>query len=207
MMEIDIGYGGTITLDEDLYLTTNFDQKAGEVAIGSCTAITIEGNLSIGAGGTFTAALPIEVWQDITLNSGAGINLAGATLVLNGWADQNISLGGFTLAAVNVPNILGTISFLDGFTAAASTFTAGASIKFGAGKTFTFTNITWNGIGGSLIVLRSTVDGSSWNLVIAGGDTVAYVDVKNSYASGGGLITTTHSINRGELQLDIPERG
>jgi hypothetical protein len=197
MMEIATGYSGTITLNASLYLTTNFDQQAGSLVIGTATKITVEGNMSIGSGGTFTAAIPIEVWQNTTFAAAASITVTGADFILNGWAAQNASFGGKTLKSLSVPNTYGVVSLLDSFTATDCTISPAVSVKFGAGKTFTFTNITWDGSLGNLIVLRSTVDGSSWYLVIAGGDVVSYVDVKNSDASGGGLILATDSINRG----------
>jgi len=73
------------------------------------------------------------------------------------------------------------------------------TVKFEAGKTATIAGImafTGQSGFGEKISLRSTTDGTAWNLNVSGGaSNMNYLDVKNSDASSGNSVVTLNSTN------------
>jgi len=102
----------------------------------------------------------------------------------------------------------GTVTFINNIQASvisgATTFfnftstTAGKQITFTAGTTQTISGtLTLAGASGNLIVLRSTVSGSQWNINPQGTRSVSFVDVKDSNNSNVTVITVANSEDSG----------
>lgn len=77
------------------------------------------------------------------------------------------------------------------FSAAATTAgtftatTASTKIRFNAGSTYTFQNISFSGQAtGTRVFLRSSSNGTQWNLNVAGTRSVSYTNVRDSNACG-----------------------
>jgi len=78
------------------------------------------------------------------------------------------------------------------------TLNPGNSCKFNNTDTFTFDAISWVGVDGNPITLRSDSDGDQWSLDVGdgvGSTNVYYVDVKDSDASSGDDITDINGTN------------
>jgi hypothetical protein len=87
------------------------------------------------------------------------------------------------------------------FDAAASastvTFTtANTRVEYNSGSTYTFTNINWNGqASGTKVNFRNSAITGTWLLNVSGTQTVSYVDVSRSNASGGNAIVADDGTN------------
>jgi hypothetical protein len=65
--------------------------------------------------------------------------------------------------------------------------------------------IELTGSGGSEIVLRSTTDGAAWDFFDNGNNSITYVDVKDSDASGGNTVIHSNSLDSGNcINWDFP---
>lgn len=200
------GVGGTWTLLEDLNLTsaTGFPQ----LAIQNGTFTT--NNFAITAGvftstGTNTRTINFgsslitifgngTVWNvnttGVTLNAGtstikmtdvsnvalvfAGASGGSGTATYNNiWFSRGASTG-----TITINNTLTFNNFKDDGTRA-------HSVLFAAGTTTTITTLTVSGTAGNLITLKSTVNGSAWNIVSQSNTiSVDYVSLQDSHVSG-----------------------
>ncbi len=137
---------------------------AATYSLGNATTVT--GNLTIGANTSFT-----------TTASNYALNVAGnwsnsGTFVANG--------GTVTLNGAN-QTITGNTTF-NNFTKSVS---SAATLTFAAGSTTTINGLaTVNGASGQLLSLRSSVNGTRWNIRFAGTKAISFVDVRDSDASG-----------------------
>jgi len=183
---------GTITGAGSIGLTK---VGAGNVSIATTT---LGGNLTISAGTLIASgASAISVGGD-WVNSGT-FTANSSTVTLNGTAQQAVSgtnsgaTGKFN--ALTITNAFGdgsttwSVTFA-GNTETAATFTAvtaSTKLRFNAGSTYTFQNISFNGqASGTKVFLRSSSGGSAWNLTVAGTRSVSFTDVKDSDATASG---------------------
>ncbi len=156
----------------------------GAVSIGSGTTLQASSTASFTVGGNWTNN------GDFTDNSG--------TVTLDGSSQQTVD-GQLTGASDRFNNL--TITNASGsdpdsspsviFAASADTAgtftaaTASTKIRFLAGGTYTFQNISFNGqASGTRVALRSATPGTQWNINVAGTRSVQYTDVKDSNACG-----------------------
>jgi len=195
------GYGGVkITGDLTVY-NANFYRVSGtgtSVYDLSGSRLTVLNSLDLnipGDGGWHVNVTPgtvISCKGNVTATNVTSANWAGATFVVSGAGNQSIGLGGLPVSTVLVEKTGGTVSFPDGITSTAISFSPGSSVVFGAGKTVQTTSIYWRGAEGQPIVLRSSVAGQQWLLDIPAlfainGLYVEWVDVQDSQASLGGF--------------------
>lgn len=179
---IFVEQNGTVTLDGTGTLAANEAFK----------------NLTVNTGGTITLGAALDVDGNLTITSGtldtSNGNNYGITVGGN-WSNS----GTFTARSgtVTIDTVANTSTF-----AGSTTFynltctTAAKALTFTAGTTQTVSGtLTLTGSSGSLIVLRSTVTDSAWNLTVSGSSSVSYVDVKDSNAGGGNAIQPTNSTN------------
>ncbi len=173
---------GTVTFDGTGTINSNeaFENvtinSAGTVTLGA--ALDADGNLSITAG-----------TLDVS-GTNFGITVGG------NWAKS----GTFTQRSGTVTfDTAGTTSTISGSTTFNnfSCTTANKPITFTAGTTQTISGaLTLTGSASNLIVLRSTVTDSAWNLTVNGTSSVDYVNVRDSNAGGGNAITHAVSPSR-----------
>ncbi len=136
-----------------------------------------------------------------------GYFTAPATTTFNGAAQQTLS-GGMTganqftgLIFINSsgsnPDTSPSIILSDSLTATTFAITTpSVKVRFGAGKTYTFTNINWNGqAAGTRVQFRSSATTTPWNLAVSGSQTVKNTNPVDSDASGGSPIDATDSSN------------
>jgi len=150
--------------------------------------LTLPGNLTIGSNNTLdTNNNDLNVAGDWTNN---GTFIAGTGMVtLNGTGTQDVWSGGSAFNTLEITNSTSAVTFLDDLTAVNFTSnTPSAAMRFNAGSTYTVTNLTLNGAEGSRITLRSTSPGTWWFLNVSGTQSLSYVDVADSNASGGDTI-------------------
>ena len=75
------------------------------------------------------------------------------------------------------------------------TSTTGAVLHT-AGTTQTATSLDWNGSAGNIVTVRSTSNGSPWNISIAAGTiTVTFCSIRDSAAAGGATFLAISSVN------------
>ena len=159
------------------HLITSNGNTFGSVAFSNAAgAWTLQDNLSLSGGLTLGAG---------TLSGGS------ATLSLAG--DWNNTGGTFTAgtSTVTVTGIAGSTTTFSGSTTFNNLVCAvgGKTLRFGATLTQTVAgNLVLTGAAGNLLRLRSTSDSVNWFLNLSGNQNVAYVDVRDSNASGGGAI-------------------
>jgi hypothetical protein len=165
------GAGGTFQLQDALTLgatraltLTNGTLQSGGYLITSSTFTSTGAgvrNLSLN-GGSINPIGAGTAWT----TSGTNFSM-GATdiILLNSASAQTLSGGGVSLGTINIVNA--SVKTITGnntiFNIVNTVFPA--SVTFAAGSTNTFSNFSLNGIGGSLVTLRSTVPGTQYNLV------------------------------------------
>jgi hypothetical protein len=196
------GPAGTYTFLDD------FSLDAANGFTHTYGTLTANANVSMGAfssSGTLTRAVNMgsgtwtltgvgAIWNTgtttaLTLNRGtstiviAEIDGAGKTFngggVGSGITYYNITIiGGGT----------GDVKFLNAFVCHNFTIQNPKTVVFVAGATHTVDNFTANGVSGSLVYLRSSINGYPWKLIVNNGYAVSFVDVKDSDASGTTLV-------------------
>jgi hypothetical protein len=141
--------------------------------------ITVQGDFSESAG--VTAA---DFGQNVTLVMVGAESAPGNTFsVING-ALFNANL-----------SITGDIYFTSGLTTFSSvTFSPGSYVTFANSQTYDLADVDWQGTSAAPITLRSDTSGTQW-LLIAGYPVVSYVDVEDSNANGGPVVTALNSTN------------
>ena len=186
---------GTLTFSSTLTLThTSTGRTTLELNTNDPTT-TITGALTIGANDTFSAnsANALNINGNYT-NNGTFTHNSG-TVTLAGAAQQTLSGTMTTTSAFNALTITNSSgadpdsspSVIFGAGASGSTLTvatASVKLRFAAGATYTFTNISFNGqAAGTRVTLRSSTPGTQWTLASSGTHAVSYTDVKDSIAT------------------------
>jgi len=187
--------GGTITINGDFQLKA---QGSGNLTV---TAVTNNPDLDIGGSvdyigtgaGTESLSMGEGTWTvggNVDF-SGGTVDESTSTFVLNGTSTQTLTMDGNNLNILQITNSSSDgVYFADNLTLSTFTATTGdTNLYFCGGSTFTFTNIDFNGQSeSSRIVLRSTSTNTAWYLTVTGNQSVSYVDVRDSNASGGNTI-------------------
>jgi hypothetical protein len=158
-----------------------FTTNGYNVDIGT-GGITINGTLDATNGAGGNSAITCEGnWT----NSGT-FTATNSTVTFDGTGTQDITSGGSPFNTIEITNSTSDVTFLDDLTATNFTSNTGSvAMKFTAGDDYTITNLTLNGAPGNRITLRSTILGSWWYLNVSGAQSLSYVDVSDSNASGG----------------------
>jgi len=187
--------GGTITFNG------NFQVKADESGNLTVTAITnnpdldIDGSVDYTGTGAGSESLYMgdgtwTVGGNVDFSDGT-VDASTSTFVLKGTSTQTLTMDGNNLNILQITNSSSEgVYFADNLTLSTFTATTGNTrLYFCGGSTFTFTNINFNGQSeSSRIVLKSTGTGTAWYLTVTGTQSVSYVDVEDSDASGGNTI-------------------
>ncbi len=130
----------------------------------------------------------------------SGLFTAPATTTFTGVSQQTLSgeMTGsnkftglvFTNSSGSDPDSSPSIIISDSLSATTFAITTpSVKVRFGAGKTYTFTNVNWNGQAvGTRVQLRSSATTTSWNLAVSGSQTVKNTNPVDSDASGGSQI-------------------
>jgi len=160
--------------------------------------VNVAGNLDfVGTGdGTESISMGSGTWSidgNVDFTDGS-ITAGTSTLDLSGNSDQSLTSANQTLYNLTISNPSSSSTYIVGDTTV-DTFTAitpSSRIVFTAGATYNFTNININGQAtDTRITLVSSSPGTQWLLNVSGSQTVAYVDVSDSDASGGNQINAT----------------
>lgn len=196
--------GGSITFSGDFRLKA---QSSGNLTV---TAITNNPDLDIGGSvdytgtgaGTESISMGEGTWTvggNVDFSDGT-VDASTSTFVLNGTSTQTLTMDGNNLNILQITNSSSDgVYFADNLTLSTFTATTGnTELYFCGGSTFTFTNINFNGQSeSSRIVLRSTSTSTVWYLTVTGTQSVSYVDVRESNASGGDTIVALNSTDSG----------
>ncbi len=195
---------GTKTIDTSAAAAGNFGNVVLNDGVGNATfqiangPITVNNNLTITHGTLDTGAAGnygITIGGNWTNN---GVFTANSGLVTaNGTSQQTFSgtmTGSSKFNNLTITNVSGTDpdtspSVIFGSSAqTGGTFTAATAntkLRFLAGGTFTFQNISFNGQAtGTRVSLRSSTYGSVWNINVAGTRSVSNTNVEDSDACG-----------------------
>ncbi|MFC1570619.1 filamentous hemagglutinin N-terminal domain-containing protein, partial [Candidatus Omnitrophota bacterium] len=157
-------------------------------------------NLLFSGSGTWTLGSNVTVYNDVTIAAGT-VNANGKTITLaRNWTKDALADFQANGGMVNFNNV-DQVSHIAGsttFNNLACT-TAGKSLLFEAGSTQTVTGtLTLRGDTINMVMLRSSVGGTPWNIDMQGTPVVSYTDVKDSNNMNlGNIITTTSSYDSG----------
>ena len=153
-------------------------------------------NVLLGAGSVlFSGALTV----------GAALTNQGGTVTFGGAAAVSTlaSAGGAltfsnTFMATRLLSTSATVTFKDNATIRDFQAYGQGTNTFNQGKVYSITNLWLSGVSNNAcMTLRSSASGQPWNLRVSGMSSVAYVDVKDSDASGGLTIQPILSVNSG----------
>ncbi|EKD78951.1 MAG: hypothetical protein ACD_41C00220G0001 [uncultured bacterium] len=175
---------GTVTFDGSG--TVNSNEAFEHVTINSAGTLTLGADLDVDGNLTLTAGI-----LDTANTLNYGITVGGNWANTGTFTQRN---GKVTFDTVGTTStISGDTTFYD-FTC----ITPNKPLTFTAGKTQTISGaLTLTGTADNLIMLRSTVNGSYWGLTVNGTQSVSYVNVKDSDASGGTAVAQTNSTDAG----------
>jgi hypothetical protein len=153
-------------------------------------------NATDGSSDTFTSASNLDINGNLTLTAGtlsapSQINLAGDFSRTSGVFTRNTST--VVLDGTN-QSISGSTTFNN----LTKSVTTARTLTFGAGTTQTIAGLlTLNGAAGQLLSLRSSTNGSIWNINPQGSVTANYLDVKDSTNLDADVIYPTNSTDSG----------
>lgn len=169
--------GGELKLNGHNLTVNNLVDVNGVLTASGSETITCKGNVDF-TGGQFTPA--------------------SSSLILAGASDQIVTSGSAVYSTLLVANVSHVVAFADGFTAAElKCETAGANIRFHAGAVYAVERVKLVGQAGNRIALRSDSAGTRWRLNVGGWNYVSAVDVGDSDASGGVVISAINSLDSG----------
>lgn len=185
---ITIGNGALVTLSGSPTITTVDLTISGTLSAGGGT-INVKGNWTNSA--TFTSGT-----GTVTLSGTSKQTLSGTMIGPSAFYDLTI-----TNNSGSYEGSCGAITPSVDFNAAATVthnytiITGGVKVEYQTGADYTFANIDWEGSSGNPIVFRNSVESGAWNLIVSGSQTVSYVDVSRSDASGGNQINAYNGTN------------
>jgi len=162
-----------------------------------------------GAGGAWTLQDALEA-TNLTIASGT-LTAGSVTITVDG--DWDSSGGTFDYGTSTVTLASGTTATLTGNTNFynLTCLIGGKTINFTAGSTQTISEtLTLTGSSSSFITLCSTSAGTAWNLNDSGLNSVNFVDVADSDASLGNVITALNSTDSGnniDWRFSVPPPG
>jgi len=202
-------FDGVTALTSDGEILNNV-QIGSAGSAGALTLIdtaNIDGNLTVENGGATT----LDLGGQTLFFSGSTFNLtnldtlteAGSTVTFNGGALQTVTSISETYNIITVTNASGAgVVFADDFTTATlNAITPNTTLTFNAGDTYTITgaaglNLDGQALGTEVTILSDNPSSQFTFNVTGGAQTVDYVNVTDSAASGND-ITATNSINGG----------
>ncbi len=174
-------------------LTINTSGSPGTVSASGST-LSVTGLLRVQSG-TFTSATQ---YVNVQIDAAGTLVLSGPISVSGNWTNNGGTFtpgtNGVTFNGATGQTITGNTSFYD-FTKSVA---AAQQFNFTNGSLTTVTHaLTLTGAAGQLLTLRSTSSPTQWKLHAPATQSVGYVDVKDSDASGATLVTATNSTNSG----------
>ena len=184
----------------------SFDLGTGSLALG-CADLDVAGTVSAGGVG-FTQG------RDVAIGSNGTLNGDSATLELSGdWDNQ-----GTFVAGTSTVRMVDGCALLSAVVSGKSSFhnfvvesAGGKQIRFEAKATQQVTNLlSFAGVLGSLLQIRSTVDGTPAYLDAEGASSASFVDVQDNDATPGGPVMLGSDSVKGpntpgwQLSAEIP---
>jgi len=175
MLTYTLGASDTFIVGGNLILEGDTTSDANAKVQANNGTIQVSGDVTVNAGfkgGTTALTLSGGSAQTLTLNTAI---LPSGNLTISKTAGTATISGTGTLNDINVTN--GTLDFSPG----TYTFVAGKTLTVATGKTLKFTGTDLS----NKVTLRSSINGTPWNLANASGSIVSpiFVDVKDSNAS------------------------
>jgi len=153
------------------------------------------GSLNVSAGTFDFGSNNLSVSGDVSI---AGSIIAGTgTLTLNGSSDQALLADGETFNNITITNP-NTVDLSGSITVSGilTNSTASSTMVFDNTATYTIGDLTLNGQAlGTRITLESDSGSDRWDLVVSGSQSISYVTVSDSDASGGDLIDADDGTN------------
>ncbi|MCK4518507.1 MAG: hypothetical protein KAU12_00160, partial [Candidatus Omnitrophica bacterium] len=197
----------TATLDTK---TLNASVPLGNFTVNSSgtiqlltSALDVDGNFRLQAGTLDCNSLGQNYAGDYQRDAGTTYTSTGTTTTFDGTAAQTATSNSLTYNTITITNSHADgVIFADAFTTATlNDTTASSKLTFNAGDTYTITGAAGlnldGGAAGTEITLISDLAGTKFTFDVTGGDqTVTYVNVKDSAASGNDITANT-SINSG----------
>lgn len=202
-----ISAGATLSTAGFAFSTTNTvtgiqGSTTGSLTMGASTVTTPK--ITMGAGGTLdfgSGTLTVSgTGTCVTINATTTITAGTGTLKITNSSSstKTLSLQGKTynnlwLAHGSTGTV--TIQGSNTFNEYKITSTTGAVLHT-AGTTQTVSSIDWNGSAGNLVTVRSSSNGSAWNLSKSSGTvTVTFCSIRDSAAAGGATFIAENSTN------------
>lgn len=136
--------------------------------------------------GTWTVTGTGNVWNT-TNTAGLTFNAQTSTIQINEVDGAGKVFGGGSLAYNNLTIIgggTGDVTIQGNNTFNTFTVQNPKTIKFTAGGTTTMNFLNANGVSGSLVYFRSTINGYAYNTNVLSGYATSFIDVQDSNASG-----------------------
>lgn len=204
---MQIASGQTLDTAGFSFTTTNTatginGSGTASITMGASTVTTPK--ITMGAGGTLdfgSGTLTVNgTGTCVTINATTTITAGTGTLKISNSSSSSKTL---SLQGKTYPNLwlahgsTGTVTIQGSNTFAdyKITSTTGAVLHT-AGTTQTVTSIDWNGTAGNLVTVRSSSNGSAWNISKSSGSvTVNFCSIRDSAAAGGATFTATNSTN------------
>jgi hypothetical protein len=174
---------GTVTFDGDAAQTISGTFNPYNLTINNAVGVdatgadlTVDEDLTISENAVFTSA---SDYKDVYIRG--TMNLSGDITVSGSWLKPDTGTFNHNDHAVTLDGgsqyIEGSSTFYD----LTKTVASAATLMFRAGDTTTITNaLTLEGAAGQLLSLRSSTDGTQWNINPGGTRTIGYLDVKDS---------------------------
>ena len=152
-----------------------------DVRLSTTNLLSVSGSL------TMAGDSQIDCHGDVAMSGTYAAN--GSLFTLLGEGDQNVALGGQAFGEFQVKKNGGSVRFADGFSAELfrADVAAATSFEFLSGANFAFGTFVIIGArdGDRRAELKSSVEGSAWNLAVSGSAYCAAVSVSDSNAAGG----------------------
>ncbi len=177
----------------------SFTERSGTVVFdgtGTLNSNEAFNHVTINTSGTITLGAALDVNGNLTLTAGT-LDVSASNYQINvagNWSNSG------TFTARNGTVILdGTNQTISGSTTfynLTKTVTSAATLTFTAGTTQTISNtLNLQGASGQLLSLRSSSNGSQWNINPQGTRTVAYLDIKDSNNANASAINCTTCVD------------
>lgn len=185
----------TITSGAELFFNILINKGASGVTLVDALSCNI---LDVNDGDFDQNGQNITTVTDATFD-GDNLTLDGAFTMTGAGEFRELSIGVVNTAAL-VLTLQGATALNGSITMARLILTLNITYTFNDGDTFGITGYVagdWDGAAGNLIVLVSATPGNAWLLNVVGGAAVNYVNVTDSNAAGGGVMTDTNGVNGG----------
>jgi len=192
----------TISNGANQPLLDNNREIGGDLIISSGANLTCNGkNLTVKGDTDINGTLTTSASETLTFEG--NVDFTGGTFVraqsqvdISGTDTQTLTAAGQAFNTLQIVNGAAMVTLNSGLSANDLICdVAGASLEFEAGQSVAVTNLRLTGTSENRITLRSTLNGSQWDLNVSGWHSVFHVDAKDSDATGGNTIYAMHSTN------------